>query len=99
MVDGDKMVARVGGRDEHMRLIGIDTSSRHEQHLGHVAVEGPQTILLPRSPEDLVESHRLLCEKQVNVAPLVTHHVPLEKLRESIDWILAQKAMKVIVNP
>ncbi|MCE9625259.1 MAG: alcohol dehydrogenase catalytic domain-containing protein [Deltaproteobacteria bacterium] len=51
------------------------------------------------SPEDLVESHRLLCEKKVKVAPLVTHHVGLEKLRESIDWILAQKAMKVIVNP
>lgn len=51
------------------------------------------------SPEDLREAHRLLCEKKVQVAPLVTHHVGLEKLRESIDWITAQKAMKVIVNP
>ncbi|MDL1873352.1 zinc-binding dehydrogenase [Deltaproteobacteria bacterium PRO3] len=51
------------------------------------------------SPEDLVEAHRLLCEKKVQVSPLVTHHVDLEQLRESIDWITAQKAMKVIVNP
>ena len=51
------------------------------------------------SPEDLVTSHRRLCEKKLNVAPLVTHHVGLEQIRESIDWIVAQKAMKVIVNP
>jgi len=51
------------------------------------------------SPEDLVEAHRLLCEGKVQVAPLVTHHVPLEKLQESIGWISSQQAMKVIVNP
>ena len=51
------------------------------------------------SPEDLVEAHRLLCEGKVKVAPLVTHHVPLEQIQESIGWITAQKAMKVIVNP
>jgi len=51
------------------------------------------------SPQDLVESHRLLSEGKVKVAPLITHHVPLEKLQESIQWILEQKAMKVIVNP
>jgi L-iditol 2-dehydrogenase len=51
------------------------------------------------SPEDLVEAHRLLCEGKVKVAPLVTHHVPLEQIQESIGWITAQKAMKVIINP
>ena len=51
------------------------------------------------SPQDLVEAHRLLCEGKVQVAPLVTHHVGLEQLQESIGWITAQKAMKVIVNP
>ena len=51
------------------------------------------------SPEDLREAHRLLCDQKVRVAPLITHHVGLEQLRESIDWITAQKAMKVIVNP
>ncbi|HCU24741.1 MAG TPA: alcohol dehydrogenase [Deltaproteobacteria bacterium] len=51
------------------------------------------------APEDLVTAHRLLCEKKVQVAPLVTHHVGLEDLRESIDWIVAQQAMKVIVHP
>ncbi|MFO1462343.1 MAG: alcohol dehydrogenase catalytic domain-containing protein [bacterium] len=51
------------------------------------------------SPQDLVEAHRLLCAGKVKVAPLVTHHVPLERLQESIGWISAQQAMKVIVNP
>ncbi len=51
------------------------------------------------SPEDLVESHRLLCEGKVNVRELVTHHVGLEKLREAIDLIVQQKAMKVVVHP
>lgn len=51
------------------------------------------------SPQDLVEAHRLLCDGKVQVAPLVTHHVGLEQLQESIGWISAQKAMKVIVNP
>ncbi|HEX5034120.1 MAG TPA: alcohol dehydrogenase catalytic domain-containing protein [bacterium] len=51
------------------------------------------------SPQDLVEAHRLLVEGKVKVAPLVTHHVGLEQLQESIGWITAQKAMKVIVNP
>jgi len=51
------------------------------------------------SPQDLVESHRLLSEGKVKVAPLITHHVPLEGLGESIQWIVEQKAMKVIVTP
>lgn len=51
------------------------------------------------SPEDLVESHRLLCERKLKVAPLITHHVALEGLKDSIDLILQQQAMKVVVTP
>ena len=51
------------------------------------------------SPQDLAESHRLLCDRKVRVAPLITHHVGLDRLQESIAWITAQQAIKVIVNP
>jgi L-iditol 2-dehydrogenase len=51
------------------------------------------------SPEDLVESHRLLCAGKVKVKDLITHHVSLDKIREAIDLIVQQKAIKVIVNP
>jgi L-iditol 2-dehydrogenase len=51
------------------------------------------------SPQDLVESHRLLCAGKVKVEKLITHHVGLEGLREAVDLVVQQKAMKVIVNP
>src|SRR5262249_38287290 len=51
------------------------------------------------SPQDLIEAHRLLCDRKVRVAPLITHHVGLDRLQESIAWITAQQAIKVIVNP
>jgi L-iditol 2-dehydrogenase len=51
------------------------------------------------SPQDLAESHRLLCAGKVKVEKLITHHVGLEGLREAVDLVVQQKAMKVIVNP
>jgi endonuclease YncB( thermonuclease family) len=33
VIDGDTVEARVQGRNEHVRLIGIDTSKCHESHL------------------------------------------------------------------
>ena len=51
------------------------------------------------SPADLIESHRLLGEGKVRVAQMVTHHVGLGGLKEGIELMVAQRAMKVIVNP
>lgn len=51
------------------------------------------------SPEDLVESHRLLCEGKVKVQPLITHHIGLEEINQGIEWINRQEALKVVVNP
>jgi L-iditol 2-dehydrogenase len=51
------------------------------------------------SPLDLIESHRLLGEGKVRVADLVSDHVGLENLRDGIDRIAGQRAMKVVVNP
>lgn len=51
------------------------------------------------SPIDLIESHRLLGEGKVRVKDMITHHFGLEGLKEGIDLMVAQRAMKVIVNP
>lgn len=51
------------------------------------------------SPQDLVESHRLLVEKKVDVKPLITHFLNLEELQKGIDLINKQEAMKVIILP
>jgi threonine dehydrogenase-like Zn-dependent dehydrogenase len=40
-----------------------------------------------------------LGEGKVRVADLVSDHVGLENLRDGIDRIAGQRAMKVVVNP
>lgn len=51
------------------------------------------------SPEDLVTAHRLLSEKKVDVAPLITHRLPLEELARGIELMNRQEALKVIIQP
>lgn len=51
------------------------------------------------SPEDLKEAFRLICQRQVSVLPIVTHHVDLSGVQEGVTLMTQQKALKVIVNP
>jgi L-iditol 2-dehydrogenase len=66
-------------------------------HLYHHEI----TVFSSYSPalEDLAEAHRLLVSGQINVKPLVTHRLPLEKLAEGMDLAQRQEALKVIIEP
>lgn len=51
------------------------------------------------SPEDLVEAHRLLLAREIQVEPLITHHLNLGGLKEGIELINRQEALKVVIRP
>lgn len=51
------------------------------------------------SPEDLLEAHRLICQKKVQVKPMISHHLGLEDVKNAIDLLVKQSAMKVIIHP
>jgi L-iditol 2-dehydrogenase len=42
---------------------------------------------------------RLLEKGLVRVAPLITHHFPLEKIHEAFDAMESRKGMKIVVHP
>lgn len=51
------------------------------------------------SPADLVEAFRLISEGAIEVAPLVTHRVPLASLAHGVDLMRRREALKVYVTP
>ncbi|MDX1386372.1 MAG: alcohol dehydrogenase catalytic domain-containing protein [bacterium] len=51
------------------------------------------------SPEDLVEAHRLLLGGEIQVEPLITHHLDLGELNQGIELINRQEALKVVIRP
>jgi L-iditol 2-dehydrogenase len=51
------------------------------------------------TPADLVEAFRLISEGAIEVAPLVTHRVPLASLAHGVDLMRRREALKVYVTP
>jgi L-iditol 2-dehydrogenase len=51
------------------------------------------------SPLELVHALRLIASHAVNVAPLITHRLPLEELPRAVELARTRRAMKAIINP
>lgn len=48
---------------------------------------------------DVRAAWRLITERSVRIAPLITHHRPLERLDEALELALSRTAIKVAVRP
>jgi L-iditol 2-dehydrogenase len=57
------------------------------------------TATYSSSPADLTEAFRLIAGGAVEVEPLVTHRVPLERLASGVDLMRRRQALKVYVTP
>jgi L-iditol 2-dehydrogenase len=57
------------------------------------------TATYSSSPADLAEAFGLIVANQVDVAPLITHRVPLEGLARGVDLMRRREALKVYVTP
>jgi L-iditol 2-dehydrogenase len=51
------------------------------------------------SPLELVHALHLIASHAVNVAPLITHRLPLEELPRAVELARTRRAMKAIINP
>jgi L-iditol 2-dehydrogenase len=57
------------------------------------------TATYSSSPADLAEAFRLIVDREVDVAPLITHRVPLDALARGVDLMRRREALKVYVTP
>jgi L-iditol 2-dehydrogenase len=57
------------------------------------------TATYSSSPADLAEAFRLIVEREIDVAPLITHRVPLDGLARGVDLMRRREALKVYVTP
>jgi L-iditol 2-dehydrogenase len=57
------------------------------------------TATYSSSPADLIEAFRLIAGGAMEVAPLVTHRIPLERLASGVDLMRRRQALKVYVTP
>jgi L-iditol 2-dehydrogenase len=51
------------------------------------------------SPADLAEAFHLIVAREIDVAPLITHRVPLDGLARGVDLMRRREALKVYVTP
>jgi L-iditol 2-dehydrogenase len=57
------------------------------------------TATYSSSPADLAEAFRLVSEREVDVEPLVSHRLPLDRLAEGVALMRRHEALKVFVTP
>jgi L-iditol 2-dehydrogenase len=57
------------------------------------------TATYSSSPADLAEAFAIVAAEEISLAPLVTHHLPLDRLDEAVALMRRQVAMKVFVTP
>jgi len=54
-------------------------------------------LLTSYSPslQDLTEAHRMICEREISLTPIITHPLPVEKFNEGFDAYVNGEAIKV----
>jgi threonine dehydrogenase-like Zn-dependent dehydrogenase len=52
-----------------------------------------------RLPSTWMRAINLIANKKVNVGPVITHLLPLEKTKEGFETLIHRKGLKVILNP
>ena len=57
------------------------------------------TTTYSSSPADLAEAFALVVKGEVTTEPLISHHLPLDRLDEGVDLMRRQAALKVFVTP
>jgi L-iditol 2-dehydrogenase len=57
------------------------------------------TTTYSSSPADLAESFRLITGGEIDVAPLITHRLPLAELAAGVELMRRRQALKVYVTP
>lgn len=68
----------------------------------YVELVRKETILIGsyrRLPSTWMRAINLIANKRVNVGPVITHLLPLEKTKEGFETLIHRKGLKVILNP
>jgi len=90
-------MTRKGGK---VVLIGVHSRPLESFNL-HSVISNEKTILgcWTHTSSTWDRALHLLSSKKINVAPLITHQLPLEQIRLGFDLLKKRKAIKVLMKP